>query len=64
MARQVVESLDSVRMEQPLLKGDQKRLETLYQWALTFPGGGIDRLAPGTSFVDQILAAKIKKGLV
>jgi hypothetical protein len=63
IARLIVENLDAVRKEAPLLKGDLKRLETLYQWALTFPGGGIDKLASGTSFVDQILAAKIQKGL-
>ena len=63
IARLIVESLDSVRTEEPLLKGDQKRLETLYQWALTFPGGGIEKLISNTSFVDQILAAKIKKGI-
>ena len=59
----VIESLDSVRTEQPLLKGDQKRLESQYQWALTFPGGDIDKLVSGTSFVDQIIASKIKKGI-
>ena len=63
IARLIVESLDSVRTEKPLLKGDQKRLEPLYQWALTFPGGGIEKLISNTSFVDQILAAKIKKGI-
>ena len=61
IARLIVESLDSVRTEEPLLKGDQKRLETLYRWALTFPGGGIEKLISNTSFLDQILAAKIKK---
>ena len=63
IARMIIESLESVRTEQPLLKGDQKKLKTLYQWALTFPGGGIDKLASGASFVDQILASKIRKGL-
>jgi len=63
IARMVIESLESVSAEQPLLKGGQKRLENLYQWALTFPGGGIDKLFSGTSFVDQIVAAKIRKGL-
>jgi len=63
IARMVIESLDSVRTEQPLLKGDQKRLEILYQWALTFPGGKIDKLVSGTSLVDQMVAAKIRKGL-
>lgn len=64
IARRIVAKLDLVRTEEPLLKGDQKKLKTLYQWALTFPGGGIDKLASGTLFVDQILAAKIGKGIV
>ena len=59
----IVESLDSVRTEKPLLKGDREKLGALYQWALTFPGGEIDKLVSGTSFVDQIVAAKIRKGL-
>ncbi len=63
IARLIIENMDTVRKEKPLLKGDFKRLETLYQWALTFPGGGIDKLASGTSFVDHLLAAKIKKGI-
>jgi hypothetical protein len=36
----------------------------LYQWALTFPGGEIAKLISSASFVNQIVAAKIKKGLV
>ena len=63
VARLIVESLDSVRKEEPLLKGDPKKLEILYQWALTFPGGKLDKLVSGTSFVDRIVAAKIRKGL-
>jgi hypothetical protein len=63
IARLIITNLDSVRKEKPLLKGDLKRLETLYQWALTFPGGGIDKLLSNPTFVDQILAAKIQKGI-
>ena len=63
IARKVIESLDAVRTEPSLLQGNQKRLKTLYQWALEFPGGGIDKLMPGNSFVDQIVADKIRKGL-
>ena len=63
IGRMVIDSLESVRTEQPLIKGDQKRLESLYQWALTFPGGEIDKLVSGTSSTDQIVAAKIRKGL-
>jgi len=63
IARKVIESLDAVRTEPSLLQGNQKRLKTLYQWALEFPGGGIEKLMPGNSFVDQIVADKIRKGL-
>jgi hypothetical protein len=63
IARLIVESLDSVRTQEPLLKGDQKKLQTLYQWVLTFPGGGIDKLVSKNSVVDQILTAKIRKGI-
>jgi hypothetical protein len=63
IARMVIESLDAVRTEQPLLEGDQKKLEFLYQWALKFPGGEIDQLVSKTFFVDQIIDAKTKKGL-
>ncbi len=63
IARLVIENLDAVRTEQSLLKGDQKRLETLYQWALTFPGAGIDKLISETALVDKIIAAKIQKGM-
>ena len=59
----IVENLDSVRTGEPLLKGDRTRLETLYQWALTFPGGGIDRSLPDDAFMYQVLNAKINKGL-
>ena len=63
IATLIVEGLDSVRTEKPLLKGDREKLGALYQWALTFPGGGIDKLDSGASFVDQIVAAKIRNGL-
>ena len=61
IAQMVIESLDSVKTELPLSKGDQKKMEILYQWALTFPGGEIDKLVSGTFFVDQLVAAKIRE---
>ena len=63
IAQRVIEGLDAVRTEPALLHGNQKRLKTLYQWALEFPGGGIEKLVPGNAFVDQIVADKISKGL-
>ena len=62
-AQLIINNLDSVRQESALVRGDQKKLKTRYQWALKFPGGGIDKLVSDTSFVDQLLAAKIKKGI-
>ena len=59
----IIENLDTVRSEKPLLKGDLKRLEALYQWALTFPGGGIDKMLSNPTFVGQVLAAKVQKGV-
>ncbi|MCP4626986.1 MAG: hypothetical protein GY850_26270 [bacterium] len=64
IAELVIENLDSVRAEQPLLSDDHNKLECLYQWALKFPGRGIDKLYSNPSFVGQTLAAKAKKGLV
>ena len=63
IAQLVIDNLDSVRTEQPLLRGDQNRLESLYQWVLSFPGGGIDKLVSSISMVDHLIAAKIKKGI-
>jgi hypothetical protein len=60
----IIENLDTVRSEKPLLKGDLKRLEALYYWALTFPGGGIDKMLSNPTFVGQVLAAKVQKGVV
>ena len=62
-AQLIINNLDSARQESALVRGDQKKLKTLYQWALKFPGGGIDKLVSDTSFVDQLLAARIKKGI-
>jgi nucleoside 2-deoxyribosyltransferase len=59
----IIENLDIVRTEKPLLKGDLKRLEAIYHWALTFPGGGIDKMLSNPAFVDQVLAAKVQKGV-
>jgi len=64
IAELVIENLDSVRAEQPLLTGDHDKIEFLYQWALKFPGRGIDKLFSNPLFVEQTLAAKVKKGLV
>ncbi len=63
IAELVIENLESVRKEAPLQKSDRKKLEALYQWALIFPGGGIEKWFSNETFVDGIIAAKIQKGI-
>ena len=58
--KDIFEMVNSTHLK---LKGDQKKLETLYQWALTFPGGGIEKLHSDDAYVDKVIAAKIKKGI-
>ena len=63
IASHVIENLDSVRKEEPLSKGDPEKMKQLYQWSLTFPGGGIDKLFSDKTFVDRIIAGKAQKGI-
>lgn len=63
ISSRIVESLDAVRRIPPLLDGDSKQLETLYRWALRFPGGGFDMLGNGPGYVERLVADKIDKGI-
>jgi len=59
IASRLIESLDSVRSLTPVFKGDKSQIEGLYRWALTFPGGGLEELPLDSSFVEQIITAKL-----
>ncbi|MGD8292246.1 MAG: nucleoside 2-deoxyribosyltransferase [Desulfobacterales bacterium] len=63
IANLIIESLDAVRAERPLNEGDRERIKALYEWALKFPGGDIEKMIADNAFIDQIVAGKIKKGL-
>ncbi len=63
MSSVIIENLDSVRRIPPLLKEKQRQLETLYNWALKFPGGGFEALCSEPGFIKNIVAAKIDKGV-
>jgi hypothetical protein len=63
IAKMIIESLDAVRADPPLIAGDRKRIKALYQWAMKFPGGGIEKLTAGASFAERLVAEKISKGL-
>ena len=60
----VIENLDVVKAEPPLLAADSELAQTLYKWALRFPGGGIDKLMSESAIADRILAARIRKAFV
>lgn len=64
IAIRVVDALDAVRNEPPLLEHDPDRVETVYRWALRFPGGGFHDFAGGNEFIDAMLARKRSKGLL
>ena len=62
MATQIVESLDAVRKEKPLV-AQGERLATLYDWALQCPGAGYSALFSQPE-VEQLIATKLAKGLL
>ncbi len=62
MSTQIVEALDSVRQDTPLVASPE-RMEMLYGWALQCPGAGYaDLFKPAD--VHQLLAGKMAKGLL
>ena len=63
ISSRIIESLDAVRRIPPLLGGDPKQLETLYRWALRFPGGEFDTFCNGPGFIERLVADKIDKGI-
>ena len=63
VAAAVIEQLDAVRAEPPVLEGDARRQEELYRWAMRFPGSGFEACC-GPGFVEQVLEAKRRKKLL
>jgi hypothetical protein len=60
----VIEALDAARAEPPLPKGDQAQIEAWYRWTLQYPGSGFEEFCGGPDFIEQVVAAKIEKGLL
>ena len=59
---QVVEALDAVRQEAPLVK-DPALVQTLYDWAIRCPGAGYSELFANGE-VNDFIARKMAKGLL
>lgn len=62
MAAEIVENLDAVRQEKPLVS-DPARMASFYQWALECPGAGYEKLF-GDQEVETLLSAKKARGLL
>lgn len=62
MAAVIVEALDAVRQEKPLVS-DPARMAAMYQWALECPGSGYENLF-GHKEVETLLCEKKAKGLL
>lgn len=64
VATQIVEALDAVRAEPPLLEHNPNRVETMYRWALRFPGSGFYEFAGGDELISKLLPRKRARGLI
>ena len=64
IAKEIIECLDEVKQLPPILSGNMQQMETLYQWALKFPGSGLAELCNNPMFVQQIMEGKKRKGLI
>lgn len=62
MAAQIVEGLDQVRGEAPLIT-DPTRLRTIYEWAVQCPGAGYPELFSDAD-VSKLMSRKVVKGLL
>ena len=63
IAAAVIDQLDAVRAEPPVALSDEDRMRAMYEWATRFPGGGLGALC-GRDFVDEVVEAKRRKGLL
>jgi hypothetical protein len=64
IANLLIERFDSVKDQPPIFVGDGRQLQELYEWAISFPGSGLDKLFPDTSSLEGIIKAKKEKGVI
>lgn len=63
LATFVMTHVEAVCREPALPTDQQDTPERLYQWALTFPGGGFADLCADPSFIARVVAARRARGL-
>ena len=64
VAIQIIEAFDVVIKLAPVFQGDKNQLKALYEWAITFPGGGLKGLFSRSLPVAQIVSTKVMKKLI
>ena len=64
IAADVIELLDEVRGDTPILEGGQVDAEDKYRWALRLAGGGMTALADDAAYVRQVVERKIDMDLL
>lgn len=61
IASMIVEALDQVKAEPPVLTGPFSVIAGVYNWALRFPGGGLSNASIN---VDGLIREKVAKGVL
>ena len=64
IAAEVIELLDEVRIDAPILEGGQAGAEDKYRWALRMAGGGLTALASDAAYARSVVERKIGLGLL
>ncbi|HIJ55536.1 MAG TPA: nucleoside 2-deoxyribosyltransferase [Deltaproteobacteria bacterium] len=64
IAKEIIDGFDTVKARSPLLADNKEQMETLYQWALRFPGSGLERFCDNREKLHKIVRQKREKGLI
>ena len=64
IASEVIELLNIVREECPILKGGRANAENTYRWALQLAGGSLTSWAARSSYVRGVVDRKIEQGIL
>lgn len=64
IASEVIELLDIVRDESPILEGGRANAESTYRWALQLAGGSLTSWAARSRYVSGVVDRKIEQGML
>ncbi len=64
IASEVIELLDIVRDESPILEGGRVNAESTYRWALQLAGGSLTSWAARSRYVSGVVDRKIEQGML